>query len=71
MTRTTIAKALAVATILAGPVLAPSSAEAVPLDPSPTHVARTWHPPTRTHTPRTWKAKPCQVWPRPASCPPR
>ena len=48
-----------------------TGAEAVPIDPSPTHKARTWHPPVRQTVPRTWSPKPCSVWPRPAGCPAR
>jgi hypothetical protein len=71
MHRTAAAALVALALTVAGS----SAATAVPIDPSPTHPARTWHQtrhPARTwHVARTWHPKPCQTWPRPTGCPTR
>lgn len=61
---TTAAGVLAALALLAGA----APAQAVPIDPSPTHVARTWHPTVKRTPARTWHPARCQSWPRPTGC---
>lgn len=67
-----ISAVLGLATLVA--LCVQTGAQAVPIDPSPTHPPRTWSPVRKSTTqqaPRTWSPAPCSTWPRPAGCPAR